>query len=90
MQTLDLIVAASVTFEITKIMWKITLKVNSNNVEKQRVLTSSLYPTEKEAKAAAEQLRLLSYGWKGGVPRHERTNGKFKFFNYTVTDPVQC
>lgn len=90
MLTHDPTVAASVTLETTKTMWKIELRVNAKDPTKQRVLTTSYYPTEKEANAAAEQLRRLSYGWKGGVPRHEKSNGKYKFFNYTVTDPTQC
>lgn len=91
MLTLGLITAASVTLETMKTMWKIEIRVNSKDATKRRLLTTSKYPTEKEAKAAAEQLRLVSYGYKGGVPMHEKEKaGKFKMFNYTVTDPIQC
>lgn len=91
MLTLDPIVAASVTLETTNHMWKIIVTTNPGKLQKEpRVLTTSMYPTKEEAEAAAEQLRLL-VGWKKGTPCHEKSSrGKFKFYNYLVTDPVQC
>ena len=91
MLTLGLTTAASVISEITKTMWKIIVTTNPGKLQKEpRVLTTSKYPTKEEAEAAAEQLRLLT-AWKKGTPCHEKTTrGKFKFYNYLVTDPTQC
>jgi len=74
-------------------MWQISLQKKDSKGQ-IITLTTSKYPKQSQAKAAEEQLKMLSRNWIYGIRSIEcdRPNTQppeWKFHNYFVTRPVE-
>lgn len=74
-------------------MWQISLQKKDSKGQ-TITLTTSKYPKQSQAIAAAEQLKLLSKYWIYGIRSIEcdRPNAqppRWRFHNYFVTRPVE-